>query len=80
MIPNPGIARTTSIRHSDFVIPSAFVIRHSSLVSDSLGDPHEHVFEVDLFFLEHLEAAAVFDKDVGDIRCSIQHPEFSKMF
>ena len=32
------------------------------LIGDALGDAHEHVFQVDFFFLEHLQAEAVLDQ------------------
>ena len=38
----------------------------ATLVRDALGDAHEHVFEVDLFFLEHLQPEAVLDEPFGD--------------
>src|SRR5439155_22488114 len=35
------------------------------LVGDSLGDGHEHVFQVDFFLTEHAEAKAILDQYVG---------------
>ena len=36
------------------------------LIRDALRDAHEHVFEVDLLFLEHLQPEAVPDQQLGD--------------
>src|SRR5262245_39815093 len=36
------------------------------LIRDPLGNPHEHVFEIDFLLLEHLEAEAVGHQEFGD--------------
>src|SRR5262249_55879471 len=35
-------------------------------VRDALGDPHEHVFQVDFFLLEHTELVAGLDQALGE--------------
>jgi hypothetical protein len=34
-------------------------------IRNSLGNPHEHIFKVDLLFLEHLQTEAIHDEMIG---------------